>query len=257
MTKKKINDNNEANGQTIDATAKPKKSSKPKTKPNRPKKKVKAVELPDVDYNDIIKMAPILFKNAGGDMRFTCMAFGIEAGRGWYEPIKELAATLEIINLTIGKKYKMAIQAEQVKEKFGTLHFYYNIVSYRKFFWHEVGHAVTWPVKMLAKLFELCRLDTIANNLVYKANAIDEWFWSFVKEDPTDPLAMIVIDDLAGQAIRRAEKECLSRCERCGRQIGTSYSPRYETEGWISYVCKDCVGDRPAKIIKDKDLFNC
>ena len=70
---------------------------------------------------------PILFQERSKPMNETCMCWGIECPRGWYHIIDQLCTVLEFYNIDIGKKYHLAIIAEQVKEKFGTLRFYFSI----------------------------------------------------------------------------------------------------------------------------------
>jgi len=50
---------------------------------------------------------------------------GWAAGRGWYGILKDLSVELETLNLVYGK-YGIRITADQVKEKFGGLRFYYS-----------------------------------------------------------------------------------------------------------------------------------
>ena len=57
---------------------------------------------------------PNLYKDYGGDMRETCMAWGFECGDGWFDLLKELSEQLE----------PLGVVAAQVKEKFGSLRFY-------------------------------------------------------------------------------------------------------------------------------------
>lgn len=70
---------------------------------------------------------PILFQERSKPMNETCMCWGIDCPIGWYHIIEQLCTVLEFYNIDIGKKYHLAIIAEQVKEKFGTLRFYFNI----------------------------------------------------------------------------------------------------------------------------------
>jgi hypothetical protein len=65
---------------------------------------------------ELVKKYPNLYKDFGGDMRKTCMAWGLECGDGWYKIIDELSAKLE----------PLGVVAAQVKEKFGGLRFYIN-----------------------------------------------------------------------------------------------------------------------------------
>lgn len=71
----------------------------------------------------LVKEFPIIFKDYGGDMRKTCMAWGISVNDGWFDLIRNLCK--EINNIIKGTDLKVI--ADQVKEKFGTLRFYYHI----------------------------------------------------------------------------------------------------------------------------------
>lgn len=69
----------------------------------------------------------MLYAQAKLSMSETCMCFGIEAGEGWFNPLNKLSHRLERLN-EFYKKDHIAVQATQVKEKFGTLRFYYDVV---------------------------------------------------------------------------------------------------------------------------------
>ena len=58
-----------------------------------------------------------IFKNQGGDIRQTCMGWGIECGDGWFLILWELCAKLE----------PLGVVAAQVKEKWGSLRFYVDV----------------------------------------------------------------------------------------------------------------------------------
>lgn len=76
------------------------------------------------DYSKkLVEKYPIIFQEYGGDPRHTCMAFGIECGDGWFDLIEQLC---EDITKLIGNK-NCKIIAQQVKEKFGGLRFYYYV----------------------------------------------------------------------------------------------------------------------------------
>ena len=66
---------------------------------------------------------PEIFANRHGDMRTTAMCWGFECGDGWYHLIDQLCGCLQ--SYTSGNR-KAQVVATQVKEKFGTLRFYYN-----------------------------------------------------------------------------------------------------------------------------------
>ena len=78
---------------------------------------------------------PKIFKDRHGDMRQTAMCWGFECGDGWYNIIDRLCANIQHYtdwnNENHAKGYKQykevpQVVAVQVKEKFGTLRFYYD-----------------------------------------------------------------------------------------------------------------------------------
>jgi hypothetical protein len=79
-------------------------------------------------YEELMKNCPILYSQRKLPMTETCMCWGITCGEGWYEPLAKLSVLLESYNHYY-KRYNLCVQASQVKEKFGTLRFYYDIVN--------------------------------------------------------------------------------------------------------------------------------
>jgi len=70
---------------------------------------------------------PQIFAERHLDMTQTCMCWGFETGDGWFEILNQLCASIQG---HIDWQHKMGrdvpqVVAEQVKEKFGTLRFYY------------------------------------------------------------------------------------------------------------------------------------
>ena len=78
-------------------------------------------------YSGFMERFPILFQNKDKPMTETCMCFGIECPKGWYYILEQLCTELEYSNMESVAKWGMAIVAEQVKEKFGTLRFYFDV----------------------------------------------------------------------------------------------------------------------------------
>ena len=88
---------------------------------------------------------PKIFADRHGDMRATAMCWGIETGDGWYRILDQLCAEIQnhinnrLSNLEWTVKWNAEhpddprpvpepvpqVVAEQVKEKYGTLRFYY------------------------------------------------------------------------------------------------------------------------------------
>jgi hypothetical protein len=77
---------------------------------------------------------PKIFKDRHGDMKETLMCWGFECGDGWYNIIDQLCANIQHhIDWKQEQKEKYGrgegcsqVVAVQVKEKFGTLRFYYD-----------------------------------------------------------------------------------------------------------------------------------
>lgn len=75
----------------------------------------------------LVEKYPNILQDYGGDKMKTCMAWGMECGDGWYDLLDDLFAKLDYIFNVSG----VLVVADQIKEKFGTLRFYY----------HEVGSS--------------------------------------------------------------------------------------------------------------------
>jgi hypothetical protein len=72
----------------------------------------------------LVEKYPIILRDYGGDYTKTCMHFGMECGDGWYDLIDDLLGKLDYISKHSG----VQIVADQIKEKFGTLRFYYSTI---------------------------------------------------------------------------------------------------------------------------------
>lgn len=59
----------------------------------------------------------------------TCVCWGLEVNNGWLNAIEDASQCLEALNYLMYPKFRVRVQADQVKEKYGTLHFYYSIVA--------------------------------------------------------------------------------------------------------------------------------
>ena len=66
----------------------------------------------------LIERFPQYFVDMYGDPSKTCMACGCECGDGWFDLIFKLCEDIEKLNA-------LNFKAEQIKEKFGGLRFYY------------------------------------------------------------------------------------------------------------------------------------
>lgn len=70
----------------------------------------------------LVELYPDILVNYGKSPKESCMAFGFEHGDGWYELIGDLLQELD----AYCKDKDFHIIADQIKEKFGTLRFYFS-----------------------------------------------------------------------------------------------------------------------------------
>ena len=80
---------------------------------------------------ELCERYPTIFRDRHGDPQVTCMGWGLACGDGWYDIIDRLCTRLQAIAEAGGGQ----IIADQVKEKYGTLRFY----------WHSVDLSDPWP----------------------------------------------------------------------------------------------------------------
>lgn len=76
----------------------------------------------------LYNIAPILYQQHTLNMQQTCMCWGFETPDTWFNLLYELSSKLENLNKKL-QKDNISIQAIQVKEKFGSLRFYYDIIN--------------------------------------------------------------------------------------------------------------------------------
>jgi hypothetical protein len=106
----------------------------------------------DALMHETIKNCSMLYKMAEKPCSETCMCWLWSCGYGWFDVLEKLSNKLEAINLMIYPKYRVRIQAEQVKEKFSTLRFYYSIVIDPPWYirWYE--NLMEFTFNMISKL---------------------------------------------------------------------------------------------------------
>ena len=167
----------------------------------------------DAKYDDIfMSRFPILFQLRNLSMRETTMVWGIECPKGWYHILEQLCTVLEFQNLKYVKVYNLAIVADQVKEKFGTLRFYFSVRTV-----DDDGVVIT----------------EFDENGEFKSdkftNRLDENTYRIVSD---------YLEMMADQFIREAEEMTANTCAKCG--IPLNKDNKVETSGWITYLCKEC-----------------
>lgn len=169
---------------------------------------------------------PELFSRRTLPMSKTCMCWGICCGDGWYSLLHNCAARLSAIS----KQSGLRVFAEQVKEKFGTLRFHYDIeypegVIRRRTIWR-----VLWD---LVVLLRLSRVSLVCDFMRHR-----EWYglatrgrFGLYRFDRKLNAAVKAAED----AITLAETQSAFTCGTCG-QPGKTHSVR----GWLDTVCPEC-----------------
>ena len=150
---------------------------------------------------------PILFQERKKSMQETCMCWGIECPIGWWHILEQLCTVLEFHNQRFSRDYGIAVVAEQVKEKFGTLRFYFTIA----FVDRDTGMMV---------------------------GSDDE----NINETAALYVARDYLDMLADEAVGEAEKMTEDTCAACG--VPLTDDNKVETEGWITFLCDECNAKR-------------
>lgn len=189
------------------------------------------------NYDNLVKSCPLLF-SLKKVPRNQCPIY-ISAPDGWYEPIADLSEKIELFNQYIYKKYKVIVRAEDVKEKYGTLRFYYYIEKCRDSIYLMLGDTLS---KICFKLDEVYkRLTKSSFDGIFELGLkIENYFEDlhdtryYFERDVYDQ-----IDSLIEDWINDCSTSCFHRCEVCGKEIGTKQSARFQTQGYIRYVCEE------------------
>lgn len=158
--------------------------------------------IKECGYDGFMERFPILFQNSSKSPIESCMSFGIECPVGWFHILEQLCTELEYSNLESVPKWGVAIVAEQVKEKYGTLRFYFNVRDV------DINGKVDFDHKNE-------KLDDATNKIV------SEHLYMFAQN---------LIDE--------AEHMTEETCADCGTPL--TPENRVETKGWITYICKKC-----------------
>ena len=78
--------------------------------------------------NELFEKYPKIFRQKDLSMQHTCMCWGITCGDGWYNIIDVLCSQIQNhLEYNVAKNDgAITVEATQVKEKYGSLCFYYN-----------------------------------------------------------------------------------------------------------------------------------
>lgn len=105
--------------------------------------------------NKLYAKYPKIFANKDKSMNETCMCWGIECCDGWYWLLDNLCGSIQwrIDNphwTKEGRKEVSQVTADQVKEKFGTLRFYYSGGN------EDIRSIVSFAEKLSGNICEIC-----------------------------------------------------------------------------------------------------
>jgi len=78
----------------------------------------------------LVEKYPKILRDFRGDPMHTCMAWGFECDSGWYKLLDECMAKLQYFCDKVSTPdNEVYVNADQIKEKYGTLRFYYHVVG--------------------------------------------------------------------------------------------------------------------------------
>ena len=161
---------------------------------------------------------PKIFRQKDLSMQETCMCWGIEHGDGWYKIIDILCYLLQG---DINNNNYPQIEAVQVKEKFGTLRFYYNTLGPKRK--HKVFIWKGWSYLFKRHAYSF-RSFSYSGSIYLGCFSL-----SLVNVDSIHAWAT------QGALIQAAEYLSEIVCEQCGSMDNVS-----QTEGWVVTLCKKC-----------------
>ena len=175
----------------------------------------------DAKYGEeFMSRFPILFQHRGLSMSETCMCWGIECPIGWYHIMEQLCTVLEYYNIEFSKNHGIAIIADQVKEKFGTLRFYFTVREVDK--------------------------DGIGKD----PDPTEDF--GIPTDENRRRILMDYLELLADQVIEEAENLTENTCADCG--VPLDRDNKVETKGWITYICKECDEKRKSRMESDGEF---
>ena len=160
----------------------------------------------------LVDKYPVIFREYGGDVRKTCMGWGMSCGDGWFTLLDDMCGDIKDI---IGRK-NIKVIAHQVKEKFGGLRFYYGIE-------HKPSKFSGFNNWLRRKI---C------------AMGYSKQYWAVV--DYRKKIITTTLEKISDR-ISEAEQLSYKTCEHCGdpgeRRPG----------GWLQTLCDNCHEEKEEK----------
>jgi hypothetical protein len=125
---------------------------------------------------ELVKKYPKILRDYKGDMMQTCMAWGMECDDGWYELLDKCMEKLQYFCDICSKQgTKVQVIANQIKEKYGTLSFYYSGEGGTQTDWsiiddiiNEAERKSAYICEVTGKHGEICRRGGWFRTLCYE-----------------------------------------------------------------------------------------
>lgn len=150
----------------------------------------------------LVKKYSVILKDYGGDMKKTCMHWGFDCGDGWYDLLDELLAKLDYLSNVSG----VQVVADQIKEKFGTLRFYYSIIAKTDLNLNVIVNKIIDDVVSVAERHSAHICENMGKDGVLCSRL--GWLKTLCKEEadkegfsPTDPKVAKYWDDLDNKSL--------------------------------------------------------
>lgn len=115
--------------------------------------------------DDILKSCPLLFNDK---------QFGFECGDGWLYELKDLCYRLEFYNQLVYPHTRVRISAAQIKEKMGTLRFYYDIIVDHPYVLRKLIAFMQWLCKCVKGSVKLYNIERIVDEPIRKEKTTEE-----------------------------------------------------------------------------------
>lgn len=174
----------------------------------------KLMEMERTEFNKFMKeQYPKIYQGIGGNPSKTCMAFGLEIGRGWRPLVYKLSSSLDFNEMENGWPGVIALQ---VKEKFGGLRWYYSIRD------DSPRLPPLWKDILMSTIGILKKKSKYIRKLYYGHRFRRDWY-----RDQGRISGMINFAEVMSFAI----------CESCG----TTKDVEQRGGNWITTLCPKCL----------------
>lgn len=142
----------------------------------------------------LVKRFPTIFRDYKGSIYETCMGWGLTCNKGWFDLLWKACEEIEEALDGTG----IILVADQVKEKFAGLRFYYHFENIP-----EQPPMMKWLSK---------RLDTVTSKMCWYGFAKQRWWLHRQRRRIFETKT-----EKARSAVSRAEMKSYETCEDCGR----------------------------------------